>query len=239
MAVLQDLGLIVFRISTILPILLAATLFMGKRSIGALPVFDFLVIMTLASVTGADLANPDIQHIHTVAAILGIAVLQRMIAYIMIKSRRFEKLVTFEPTIVVHNGRILPGSLKKLRYSADNILQMLREKNVFDPDDVEVAIVEGNGNLSVRMKPEKDHLSPEDLNISKKSSGIAYPVILEGKVYEEVLFDLGLDREWLRNELLEKGVPGQDDVFYAAVTDDRRLHISLKDEQRKGPPFFD
>ncbi|WP_236634720.1 DUF421 domain-containing protein [Alteribacter lacisalsi] len=238
MAVLQDLGLVIFRISTILPLLLAVTLFMGKRSIGALPVFDFLVIMTLASVTGADIANPDIQHIHTVAAIIGIALLQRFSAGMMMRSRRFGRLVTFEPTIVVHNGKFLAGNLRKVRYTVDNVLQMLREKNIFDVTDVDLAIIEGNGSLTVHPRSDKTPVTAEDLDIKKKSEGIAYPVILEGRVYTDVLTDLGLDYSWLVRELGRNGIPSTSEVFYAGITRDKKLHYSKVRERKEGPPFY-
>ncbi|WP_026689428.1 DUF421 domain-containing protein [Alteribacter aurantiacus] len=233
-----ELLIVVFRIATILPLLLAITLFMGKRSIGQLPVFDFLVVMTLASVTGADIAQPNVQHIHTVVAIIGIAVLQRFASYIMIKYRKMGKWMTFEPTIVVHDGKLLRRNLEKMRYSVDNILQMLREKNVFDLSNVKLAIVEGNGSLTVQLIEDKEAVTIEDLKLQKKSPGIAYPVIMEGKVYISVLEKLGLDLAWLHDQLKEKGVIHSGNVFFASINENLELHVSENQYSKEGPPFF-
>ncbi|MBM7094715.1 DUF421 domain-containing protein [Bacillus sp. H-16] len=238
MGLIEELFIVVFRIATILPLLLAITLFMGKRSIGALPVFDFLVIMTLASVTGADIAQPDVQHIHTVVAIIGIALLQRFASHMIIKNRKVGRWMTFEPTIVIHNGKLLPGNLEKLRYSVDNILQMLREKNVFDISSVKLAIVEGNGALTVQLEGQKENVTIEDLNLTKKSPGIAYPVILEGKVYVSVLEDLGLTLSWLHEQLVERGYQNTSQVFYASINDNLELHISENEYRSEGPAFY-
>ncbi len=146
---LKEMAVILGRIITILPLLLIVTIFMGKRAIGELPVFDFLIIVTLGAVVGADIADPNIHHLPTAVAIVGIALLQKVVAKWKISNRKVGRLLTFEPTIVVQNGVILQGNLKRIRYSIDNVLQMLREKDVFDISEVEIAIVESNGAISV------------------------------------------------------------------------------------------
>ncbi|MEK3990628.1 YetF domain-containing protein [Robertmurraya sp. FSL R5-0851] len=126
--VLKDILLVYGRIFTILPLLLMATLFMGKRSIGELPVFDFLVIITLGAIVGADIADPTIKQIPTAAAVIALAILQRIVTATVIKYRRIGKALTFEPTIVIENGELIVNNLRKINYSIDNILQMLRRK---------------------------------------------------------------------------------------------------------------
>ncbi len=105
--VLKDILLVYGRIFTILPLLLMATLFMGKRSIGELPVFDFLVIITLGAIVGADIADPTIKQIPTAAAVIALAILQRIVTATVIKNRRIGKALTFEPTIVIENGELI------------------------------------------------------------------------------------------------------------------------------------
>src|SRR5690606_13929641 len=85
---IKEILLVYGRIITILPLLLVMTLYMGKRSIGQLPVFDLLIIITLGSVVGADIADPHVEHIHTAFAIVGIAILQRVITYLILRHRK-------------------------------------------------------------------------------------------------------------------------------------------------------
>src|SRR5690606_24838184 len=119
-------------IVTIIPLLLFTTLFMGKRAIGELPVFDFLIVIILGALVGADIAEPDIKHLPTAFAIIAIGVFQRIVTRWKISNRKIGRLLTFEPTVVLQNGKFVNENLKKIRYSIDNILQMLREKDVFD-----------------------------------------------------------------------------------------------------------
>lgn len=223
--------LIVFgRIVTIIPLLLLITIYMGKRAIGELPIFDFLIIITLGAVVGADIADPSIRHFPTAAAIILIGIFQRVVAKWKISNRKFGRLITFEPTVVVQNGKFLDQNLKKDRFSIDNILQMLREKEVFDINEVETAIIEANGSLSVLKKPNKIPITPEDMNIVKTTSAISFPVIIEGTVYRNVLRNFNLNEIWLKQQLLQQGIHDIKTVFFASINQDQQLHVSLKDD---------
>lgn len=185
------------RIITIIPCLLIMTLFMGKRAIGEVPVFDFLIIIVLGAVAGADIADPDIPHVYTFLTIIAIGVLQIIVSKLKLKHRAFERMITFEPTIVIRNGVFIVGNLKKIRYSLDNVLQMLREKDIFDVNDVEIALIEPNGKLTAFKKPHKLTITAEDLGIKKASDNIAYPVIIEGNIENQILTQLHLNEQWL------------------------------------------
>jgi uncharacterized membrane protein YcaP (DUF421 family) len=230
MQTLMEMLNIFGRILTILPLLLLITLWMGKRSIGELPVFDFLVIITLGSVVGADIADPDINHIFTFVAIIVIAAFQYVISTWSVKQRSFGRLVTFEPTVVMKDGMFLVDNLRKIRYSIDNVLQMLREKDIFDLKEVDTAIIEASGNLSVYKKAEKQDVKIEDMGLVPTAPGMAYTLIADGQLYPEVLYAFRLDEKWLQNELQERRIPRIEDVFFASINEEQELHISLKAE---------
>ncbi|WP_163539883.1 DUF421 domain-containing protein [Gracilibacillus sp. YIM 98692] len=227
---LQNVFTVFGRVITILPLLLFVTLFMGKRAIGQLPVFDFIIILTLGSVTGADIADPNINHLPTAAAIIMIGILQRLVAKWKISNRKFGGWITFEPTVVIQDGKILNHNLKKVQYSIDNILLMLREKDVFDISEIKTAVVEANGALSVLKKPQKTTVTREDLNIANNTVSIAYPVIVDGQIYPNVLEKLLLDEAWLRQQLKNQGITHIEDIFFGSINEQHFLQISLKNE---------
>jgi uncharacterized membrane protein YcaP (DUF421 family) len=231
----KEIVIVYGRIITIFPLLLFATLIMGKRSIGELPVFDFLIVLTLGSIVGADIADPKIEHIHTAMAVLGVALLQRMFSSWAIQRRWFGRLITFEPTIIIRNGEFVMGAMKKIRYSLDNILLMLREKDVFDLSEVELGIIEANGKLTVLKKATKLTPTLEDLNIYKRPGGMSYPVIVEGKIYMEILSQLNLDEAWILNELTKHGL-SRNDIFFASVNSKQELTYSVINNNKKSPP---
>ncbi|SFP61225.1 DUF421 domain-containing protein [Salibacterium halotolerans] len=227
METITELLTVAGRIITILPLLLLMALFMGKRAIGELPVFDFLIVLTLGSVVGADIADPNIQHIHTAAAVVLIALLQRGVALLKMKNRTIGKYITFKPTVVIQNGTFIRSNLKKIRYSVDNVLEALREKDIFNAADVETAVVEANGSLSVLKKPAKSTVTIEDTPYVKQSSAIAFPVIIEGVIQEPVLRRQNVDESWLLQELETRGVTDINDVFFASLNPENQLHVSL------------
>lgn len=221
------------RIITILPILLGVGLFMGKRSIGELPVFDFLVVLVLGSVVGADIADPKINHVHTVTAIIAIALLQKFIVWMKLRNPTIGKALTFEPTIVVYQGEMVEENISRIHYSIDNITQMLREQQVFIITDVELALVEPNGQLSVKMKKAKESVTREDMSIPNRGGGYDVPLILDGELQGDLLFRMGRDEEWLQSVLGNYKVA---DVFYGALTDQGEFHFSIKGKKVEGLP---
>ncbi|MDF1510218.1 DUF421 domain-containing protein [Robertmurraya sp. DFI.2.37] len=226
-----DLLKIIGRIITILPLLLMVTLIMGKRSIGELPVFDFLVIIVLGSVVGADIAEPKVNHIYTVISVVVIGLLQIFVSLLKIHNRRLGKLLTFEPTIVIHNGQFLLNNMQRIRYSIDNVLNMLRENNVFNVKDVELAIIEANGSLSVKLIHPKEPAKIENIHAIVPEQGIEIPVIIDGVINNDVLQSFNLDQAWLEKELEKKKITNINSVFYAAINHGKELHVSPKEHR--------
>ncbi|MGJ9382630.1 DUF421 domain-containing protein [Salipaludibacillus sp. CF4.18] len=231
MDILMEILIVLGRIITILPLLLIVIIFVGKRAIGEIPVFDFLIIITLGSVVGADIADPSVNHLPTAVAIVAIGGIQKLVDKWEILHRKFGKLITFQPTVVVQDGKLIPDNLKRVSYSIDNILQMLREKGIFDISEVETALIESSGSLSVLKKAEKNTVTLEDMGITKLSS-FTIPVIIEGSVYADVLKFLNLNEIWLHKQLTSQGIDLRD-VFFGSINQQKELQLSMKVEHEE------
>ena len=214
---IHDNLIVLVRIITIIPLMLIVTLFMGKRAIGEMPVFDFLIIVILGALVGADIADPNIEHLPTAFAIIAIGLFQKAIVKWKIANRKIGKLLTLDPTIVIQDGTFLYDNMRKIEYSIDNILFMLRQKGIFDICDVETAVIEPNGTLSVLKKPAKLPVTREDLELQLPSSSIALPVISDGFIHYDTLYYFELDEEWLRKELAEQNIIGINNVFFESI----------------------
>ncbi|AOY77121.1 DUF421 domain-containing protein [Clostridium formicaceticum] len=215
-----------FRIIFIMGLLLILILMTGRRKIGELPVFDFLTIIILGNVVGADIADPKIPHLPTAYAIVLLISIQYFISHFTVKNRKFGGKVTFEPIVILQNGKFIKSNMKKVRYSIENVLMFLREKGIFDINEVEFAIVEDSGNISVMKKSEFQPLTPNDMKITTKYKGLTIPLIIDGRVYEENLQKLGLNKIWLLEELKRNGINGFDEAFYVDINTEGRLCIS-------------
>jgi uncharacterized membrane protein YcaP (DUF421 family) len=222
----MDYLVVLIRIATIIPLLLVVTLLMGKRLVGELQVFDFLIAITLGAVVGADIADPTIHHGPTAFAILLLATAQWGLSKANIRFRFFGHLTTFEPTLVIQNGTILEKNLKQIRYSLDTLLELLREKSVFRVNEVEFAVIEANGKLSVLKKSQYQPLTPSANDIPTGYYGLSHAVIVEGVIDEKKLAELNLDRNWLLHELKKQNIESPEKIFLAELDTTGHLYLS-------------
>lgn len=223
---LEEYIRITLKVFTILPIVVFLILKSGRRKIGELPIFDFISIIVLGSMIGADLADPKLKYLPTAYAIILVIFFQNLVAYFKIKSRKFGKLATFGPTIVIQNGNMLHENMRRLKYTTENILMLLREKDIFDLNEVEFAVIEDNGTLNVLKKSEYIPVTPKDLNLQTKYKGLSIPVVIDGEVHEGNLKKLGLTREWLSQQLKTIEIKTVKDVFYAEINSEGKIYIS-------------
>ncbi|GAM13938.1 hypothetical protein SAMD00020551_2085 [Mesobacillus selenatarsenatis SF-1] len=130
-------------------------------------------------------------------------------------------------------------NLRKTQYSIDNILLMLREKDIFNVQDVRIGILEANGNLTVMKKAEKATVTLEDMKLTRTGDDLAMPLIIEGKLYKKILFQLNLDEKWLMDRLAEESVYNLEDIFFASITEGKSLHITLRKQSAINiPPIY-
>lgn len=211
--------------------ILVMTRLMGKREIGSLSPFDLVVAIMIAELGSIPLETRSIPLLHGLLPIAVLTGLEILFSYISLKHEGIRRLITGEPTVLVENGRILHDNLKKIRYNLSDLLHQLRDKNIFNVADVEFAILETSGRLSVLPRSQKRPVTPEDLGISTKYEGLVHPLIADGIVQYQHLSALGLDVYWLKNELKKHGVDRFDDVLLATLDAQGNLYVSKKREQ--------
>ncbi|MBC7324230.1 MAG: DUF421 domain-containing protein, partial [Moorella sp. (in: Bacteria)] len=140
------------------------------------------------------------------------------------------KLISGEPTVVVHNGKILEGNMKKMRYNLDELAMQLRQKNVFDIADVEYAILEPDGDLSILLKSQKRPLTPADLRLPTRYEGVPTELVMDGEILFQNLEQNKLDEKWLIQQLQAQGVHDISQVDYAVLRSNGSLYVNLKED---------
>lgn len=148
-----------------------------------------------------------------------------------VKSRPLCKLLEGEPVVVIHNGKILEHNLARMRYDMENLLAQLREKNVFNIADVEFAVAETNGGLSVLMKSQRRPVTPRDLGIPTQYEGLPSEIIVDGLVVYQNLQQNNLDEQWLITELKNRGYNSPREIKYASLDVDGNLYIDEKEDK--------
>lgn len=205
---------------TIIIYLLVALIFriMGKREVGQLGTFDLVVFVLIAELVALSLEEKGNFFIHLIPVLI-LVVLQVLIAKISLKNSKLRRLMDGKPTIIIKNGLINFKNMVDQRYTLDDLLLQLREKDIRTIDEVDYAILETNGKLSVFKKDDKD----------KKTFPL--PIILDGIVQFDNLYSINKSNKWLLNALYDKKI-AVDDVFYAFYKGGS-LFIIKKDDTKK------
>jgi uncharacterized membrane protein YcaP (DUF421 family) len=203
---------------------------MGKREIGQLSVFDFVVSIMLAEVSAfpmEDLSKPIWEPL---LAILGLVVLQVFVALLQMKSHLFRHWVDGEPSVLIEHGELKDREMKRMHYTVHDLLTQLRQKGFASIDDVEFAILETSGELSVFPKPEKEPLTMGDFGKRGETTTVPLPLIIDGRPVQKSLDNLKRDVTWLQEQVATRGYHRIEDVFYAGMDTNGALFFDAKDQ---------
>ncbi len=209
---------------------------MGKREVGQLSAFDLVVAIMIAElgalVMGAVLNMPMYLGLVPIAALV---ILEIFLSFLSMKSHAIRGIVDGSPSTVIANGKIIEKELRKLRYNMSDLLGQLREKGVNNIADVQHAVLETSGELSVMLKAAKRPVTLKDLGLPVKYEGMPTPLIFDGHVHFKNLRRLQLDEQWLLFELRKQGLDGIKDVLFASLDTDGVLFVSEKERVTKKP----
>jgi uncharacterized membrane protein YcaP (DUF421 family) len=227
----QWLEVILRTLSAVL-ILFFFTKMLGKRQVTHLSPFDYITGITIGGLAAYISLDLDVTWYSAIIALSVWVGVSLAIEFIQIKSKKLRDFIDGKATILIKHGKILEANLRKEKLTVDELLQQLRKKNVFNVIDVEFAIMEPSGDISVLLIKEKQPLTSKDLGLKGAPQQEPQIVIAEGKVWEEPLNSIGLDRNWLNKEIDKLGVTIKD-VFLGQVDTHGFLFIDLYDDHEK------
>ena len=193
---------------------------MGKREIGQLGIIDLIVSILIAELVAISIENINDSIFLTILPISLLVVLELVLAYISIKSRTFRTVFGGKPSLIIANGKINYHEMVKQRYSMDDLLLSLRQKEIRNIEDVEYAFLEPNGKLSIFK-----------YNYFKIKSSYPMPLIVDGSIQDKALKYIHKNKEWLEGELKKKNLILKD-VFYAFYKKNK-IYIVRKEETKK------
>ncbi len=174
---------------------------MGKREIGQLQPFELAISIMIADLASVPMTELGIPITNGIIPILGLLIMHMLISIINMKSLKMRTIMSGQPSLLIYRGKIDEKVLKKERLTLNELEEKLRSNNVFNLGDVEYAILETNGEVTVIQKPEKRNVIAEDLNISPEYEGISYDLVIDGNIMEKNLKSIGKDEKWLIAQL--------------------------------------
>lgn len=222
-----------FRAIVLYIIVLIVMRLMGKREIGQLEPFELVISIMIADLASIPMTETGVPLTNGVIPILGLLVMHLLISLLNLKSIYARKIICGKPSILIYRGKIDEKILKKERFTITELEERLRGKDVFNLGDVEYAILETSGDVSVIQKPNKRTTIPEDFNIMPEYEGIPYDLVIDGKVLDENLKAIGKDYVWLEKQVKKFGYRPEEALI---VTFDGKGQIFCQ-EKDKGEKF--
>lgn len=206
--------------------LILMTKITGQRQIGRLTLLDFIISITIGSITAGSLNNSRSNLISVMLTIATLTAVDVLLNYISLKNAKIRRIFHGEPIILIKNGKLLEDTMRKAKMNVDDLLMELRLKKLPDLADTEFAVLEPNGKISVIPKSQARAVKPKDLNISTKYEGYPIMLIEDGNVLEDNLKENNLDKEWLYKELKRHGLDNEQNVLAAMLDTQGRFFVS-------------
>lgn len=225
---------VILRALSAFVMLIVITRILGKKQISQLTFLEFVIGITLGELVGFISTDVEENFWHGVLSLMVWFIVPLCLEYLVLKSKKLRQLIEGSGRVMVKEGKVLEDNLKKERVSADELLEQMRRKNVFNLADVEFAVMETNGELSILLKRDKLPLTPSDMNMKKVNEVEPQTVIMDGEYLDEPLATIGLSRGWLNTELEKIGVTVEN-VFLGQVDAYQQLYVDLYDDKLKVP----
>lgn len=205
---------------------------MGKREIGQLQPFELAISIMIADLASIPMTDTGVPITNGIIPILGLLVMHLVISMLNMKSIKSREIICGKPTILVYRGKINEKALKKERFTINELQERLRGNNIFNLGDVEYAILETSGQVTVIQKPEKRNTIPEDFNIVPEYEGIPYDLVVDGQIMYNNLNAIGRNEEWLRKEV-QKFKMKPEEALVVTIDGKNQIFCQKKENNKK------
>lgn len=211
-------------------IILFLTKYLGKKHISQLSIFDYINGFVVGGIISIVAVNIDVNYWYGIMALIVWFVIPYLIDLLGLKVKGVREFIHGKSKVIIKDGKIMEENLKKELFSSDDLLVHLRDRNIFRVADVEFALLEPTGKISVLPKAEKQPLTPQDIGLKVAPMKEPQTVIMDGKILLEPLATLKLNPRWLETELAKLNV-SIENVFLGQVDSDGQLTVDLYDDK--------
>lgn len=203
---------------------------MGKRQLGELQPFEFVITLIIADLATIPMAEINIPLLHGIIPLITLTLVQFLISFISCKSITMRKVFNGKPVIIISPNGIDYENLKKLNMNIDDLNEALRNMNYFSFEEIDYAIVETNGKISVLPKSSKGPVTCEDLKIKKEPSYLPLMLVCEGKILNENLKTAHLDKDFVTKILNKQGGYEIKEVIFLTIDNVGKIVLQVKDK---------
>lgn len=226
----EELWIVIYRSFLSLATLFLVTKMLGKKQVSQLSLFDYVIGISIGNFAAEMTINLESQTVNGILAVFIFGIVAYIVSILTMKSIFLRRFFMSTPTILIEKGQILKEGLKKVKFDINDLLQECRINGYFDVSDIEYAIMEANGTISILPKENKRLVNLEDLNINNNQTGLCANVIIDGKLMEENLKNISKDRTWLESELKTGDFSN---ILLATVDNNFKIKVYLNNDSKK------
>lgn len=237
----EKMSIIIIR-SLILYILVVFSVrLMGKRQLGELQPSELVITILVSNIATLPLEDTDIPVIVGVTPILSLVCFEVIVSWLILKLPSLRKVISGSPKIIISNGKINRKILRELRFSVDDLMTALRGQQIFDLSEIQYAIVETTGSVSVMKKQTEDTPTREDLNLKAEIKDPPQVIVSDGKIMRTALDSLGYNEEFVKKRAREAGIKTEEifimtadsmgECYISSAKDGRSIKIGGKDDK--------
>lgn len=222
---------ILIRTGIVYVLLIATVRLMGKRQLGELEVSELVTTILLSEIASLPVADPSIPIMHAVIPLITILTVEISLSIILLKCPSLKNLVSARPNILIRHGVLDQQEMRRSRISIDELISEMRQAGVSELKDVDYAILEQNGKISILQRKSAEPPTAADLGCQVEETGLVHVLIEDGRINSYGLQSCGIKKEALLKRLkAEKLMP--EDLFFLGINDKGELHYIKKEEKR-------
>ena len=216
--------------------LFLVTKMLGKKQVSQLSLFDYVIGISIGNFAAEMTINLDSQYLNGIFAVVIFGLVAYLVSILTMKSIWLRRYFMGTPTLLIQSGKILEKNMRKVKMDINDLLEECRGAGYFDISEIEHAIMEANGMLSVLPKAENRPLTPKDMNLKPAREGLVANIVIDGKIMINNLKNMHKTEEWLKKELKVKGYQDLDKILLATLDINEKVTIY---ERNLDQPIFD
>ena len=214
------------------------TKIMGYRQMSQMSMFDYIISITIGSIAAEMSTALDKNFAQPLTAMIVYALSAVLLSWISSKSIRIRRVVEGKPLVLLNNGELYLGNLKRAKIDVSEFLEQCRVSGYFDVSKLETAVLEANGKISFLPKSTDRPMTPSDMNLSPQQDFMVANVIVDGKVMKENLRHTGNDEKWLNSQIKGQGAKQIEDILLATCDSNKQLTVFMKENKKKAKDVF-
>lgn len=229
---LEVLDVIVRSVISLITLFLV-TKMLGKKQVSQLSLFDYVIGISIGNFAAEMTFNVDTQYVNGIVSVLIFGLVAYLVSIGTMKSIWLRRFFMGTPTILIQDGKLLEKNMKKVHFDVNDLLEECRGNGYFDLNEIEYAVMEADGNLSILPKPDYRPITIKDMKIKTQKQGLCANVVIDGKLMPNNLKNMDKDKKWLMHELKIKGYSNLDNILLATLDINERVTVYERNKEEK------